>query len=149
MKIFTDKLEQFHVYHPLPGLTGRAMSVDALRGFDMFWIIGGEAILKSLDKIFNSPSTGFIVTQLNHVKWEGFRFYDLIMPLFLFIVGVSMPFSYRRRLQANPSKKRLWPHIIRRVIILWILGMAVQGNLLDWKWADIKFYSNTLWEQLF
>jgi predicted acyltransferase len=144
MKIFTDKLERFHVDHPLTGLTGRAVSVDALRGFDMFWIIGGEAILKSLDKIFNSPATGFIVTQLNHVKWEGFRFYDLIMPLFLFIVGVSMPFSYRRRLEANPSRKGLWPHIIRRVIILWILGMAVQGNLFDWTWSDIKFYSNTL-----
>jgi predicted acyltransferase len=142
-KMFDD-VNRFKVDQPGLSAGSRIASVDALRGFDMFWIIGGEAIFKSLDKIFHSPSTGFIVTQLDHVKWEGFRFYDIIMPLFLFIVGVSIPFSYRRRLELNPSKKSLWPHILKRVVILWILGMAVQGNLLDWTWADLKFYSNTL-----
>lgn len=144
IKDFISKIERFRVDKPglVPPL--RITSVDALRGFDMFWIIGGEAIFKSLDKIFNSPATDFISAQLNHVKWTGFRFYDLIMPLFLFIVGVSMPFSYRRRLEKIPSKATLWPHIIRRVIILWILGMAVQGNLFDWDISRVKFYSNTL-----
>jgi predicted acyltransferase len=143
-KEFISGIEQFRVDKPGISAGSRVTSVDTLRGFDMFWIIGGEAIFKSLDKIFHSPATGFISSQLNHVKWTGFGFYDLIMPLFLFIVGVSMPFSYRRRLEKNPSKSVLWPHIIKRVIILWILGMAVQGNLFDWDWSRVKFYSNTL-----
>lgn len=137
-------LNSFHVSRPVTGATGRIASVDALRGFDMFWIIGGEFIIKSLDTVFHGPVTGFLSIQLDHVEWTGFRFYDIIMPLFLFIVGVSMPFSYRRRLVQNPSKSALWPHIIRRFIILWILGMCVQGNLLDYEWSQLKFYSNTL-----
>jgi predicted acyltransferase len=144
MKKPVSDLDRFKVDQPGINVASRIASVDALRGFDLFWIIGAEAILKSLDKIFQSPATGFIVTQLNHVKWEGFRFYDLIMPLFLFIVGVSMPFSFRQRLAKTPSKPALWPHIIKRVLLLWILGMAVQGNLFHWTWPDIKFYSNTL-----
>lgn len=144
LKETLTRIDRFQVACPGLTATGRITSVDALRGFDLFWIIGAEAILKSLDRIFNSPATNFISTQLDHVEWTGFRFYDLIMPLFLFIVGVSIPFSYRRRLEKIPSKTALWPHIIKRVIILWILGMAVQGNLLEYDWNKLKFYSNTL-----
>jgi predicted acyltransferase len=144
LKQFFSQLDRFRVDRP--GLTylSRVNSVDALRGFDLFWIIGAEAVFKSLNRIFDSPATNFISTQLNHVEWTGFRFYDLIMPLFLFIVGVSLPFSLRRRLEKSPSKTALWPHIIKRVLLLWILGMAVQGHLLDYDWSKIKFYSNTL-----
>ncbi len=144
IKQFFSQIEKFRVSNSGLAISSRVASVDALRGFDMFWIIGGEAVFKSLDRIFHSPATGFITTQLDHVEWTGFRFYDLIMPLFLFIVGVAMPFSFRRRLEKSPSKSALWPHIIRRVIILWILGIAVQGNLLDYDWNRLKFYSNTL-----
>lgn len=144
LKQFFSQLDHFRV--DSPGLTSvsRVNSVDALRGFDLFWIIGAETVLKSLNRIFDSPVTNFISNQLNHVEWTGFRFYDLIMPLFLFIVGVSLPFSFRRRLEKFPSKAALWPHIIKRVVLLWILGMAVQGHLLDYDWSKIKFYSNTL-----
>jgi len=142
-KIFIQ-LEHFRVDNPGITFPSRVNSVDALRGFDLFWIIGAEAVLKSLDRIVDSPVTNFISTQLDHVTWTGFRFYDLIMPLFLFIVGVSMPFSFRRRLEKYPSKASIWPHVIKRVLLLWILGMAVQGNLLDYEWSKIKFYSNTL-----
>jgi predicted acyltransferase len=144
LKSFFGYAEKFHVAKSGLPSVGRVVSVDALRGFDLFWIIGAEAVLKSLDRILHTPANGFISTQLTHVTWTGFRFYDLIMPLFLFIVGVSMPFSFRRRLEKNPSLSSIWPHIIKRVIMLWILGMAVQGNLLDFKWDNLKFYSNTL-----
>ena len=76
----------------------RLMSVDALRGFDMFWIIGAGSIVYALEQVrFGSieqanPIITFIATQLKHVAWEGFRFYDLIFPLFIFIVGVSTVF---------------------------------------------------------
>lgn len=144
LKRFFSQLDRFRVDRPGLTASSRVNSVDALRGFDLFWIIGAEAILKSLNRIFDSPTTNFISTQLDHVEWTGFRFYDLIMPLFLFIVGVSMPFSFRRRLEKSPSKAALWPHIIKRVLLLWILGLAVQGNLFDYDWSTIKFYSNTL-----
>jgi predicted acyltransferase len=144
LKQFFSQLDRFRVSRPGLTVSSRVNSVDALRGFDLFWIIGAEAVLKSLNRIFDSPTTNFISTQLNHVEWTGFRFYELIMPLFLFIVGVSLPFSFRRRLEKSPSKATLWPHIIKRVLLLWILGIAVQGNLFDYDWSKIKFYSNTL-----
>lgn len=140
---FAYSLEKFRVV-PERTKRPRLLSVDALRGFDMFWIMGGEAIFKSLDLIFHNHATQLINTQLDHVEWLGFRFYDIIMPLFVWLAGVSMPFSYSSRLGVTGSKKALWPHIFRRFIILWILGMMVQGNLLSYAPATFKFYSNTL-----
>jgi predicted acyltransferase len=125
-------------------LTGRILSIDALRGFDMFWIIGGGAIFASLHNIFNSPATELIRTQLRHVEWEGFRFEDLIMPLFLFIVGVVMPFSFNKRLANCGGKIRLYLHIIKRTVILFVLGMIAQGNLLEYDLSKLHIYSNTL-----
>ncbi|MBN2315270.1 MAG: DUF5009 domain-containing protein [Sedimentisphaerales bacterium] len=122
----------------------RIMSIDALRGFDMFWIIGGGAMFASLDKAFNSPTTAWIKTQLTHVKWEGFRFEDLIMPLFLFIVGVVMPYSFGKRLESGESKKKLYIHVVRRTVILFVLGMIAQGNLLEYDLGKLHIYSNTL-----
>jgi len=123
---------------------GRIMSIDALRGFDMFWIIGGGRIFSSLNDVFDSPTTQWIKTQLTHVKWDGFRFEDLIMPLFLFIVGVVMPFSFNKRLAKGDSKKRLFLHIIIRVVILFVLGMVAQGRLLTYDLSKLRIYSNTL-----
>jgi predicted acyltransferase len=121
----------------------RVRSIDALRGFDMFWIIGGGAIFASLDEVFHSSVTAWIKTQLTHVEWEGFRFEDLIMPLFLFIVGVVMPYSFDKRL-ATDGRKQVLVHVIRRTIILFILGMIVQGHLLEYDLSSLHIYSNTL-----
>ena len=82
----------------------RLESLDVLRGFDMFWIIGGEWIFGNLHGIFQNPVTDFINTQLTHVRWEGFRFWDVIMPLFLLIVGTAMPFSFAKRLDNGQQK---------------------------------------------
>jgi len=125
-------------------ITSRMMSIDALRGFDMFWIIGGERIFASLHAIFNNPTTGWIKRQLSHVEWEGFRFEDLIMPLFLFIVGVVMPFSLAGRLARGDSRRRIYLHIIKRTLILFVLGMVAQGNLLEYDLSKLHIYSNTL-----
>ena len=136
-------IEKFRI-KPETALGTRIVSVDALRGFDMFWIMGGDVIFKSLDNVFHSPATQFINTQLDHVDWLGFRFYDIIMPLFVWLAGVSIPFSFPKRLGKTNSRAALWPHIIRRFLILWILGMAVQGNLFSYDFGAFKFYSNTL-----
>jgi len=123
---------------------GRVLSIDALRGFDMFFIIGGERIFASLHDVFNSPQTEWIRTQLTHVKWEGFRFEDLIMPLFMFIVGVVMPYSFNKRRLEGHGKAQLYLHIVKRVVILFVLGMIAQGNLLEYDLSKLHIYSNTL-----
>ena len=71
----------------------RIASIDALRGFDMFWIIGGGTFFESFSKVWKNHYTETITNQLEHVSWDGFHFEDLIFPLFLFIVGVVLPFS--------------------------------------------------------
>lgn len=144
MKILNNEFNKYHVRNSDFLSMERVISVDALRGFDMFWIIGGEGVFMGLDKVFHNKITGFINEQLNHVEWFGFHFYDIIMPLFLFLVGISMVFSYRRRLSAEKSDIPLWKHTVKRIIILWFLGMVVQGNLLSYDLEQIHLYSNTL-----
>jgi predicted acyltransferase len=108
----------------------RLESLDDLRGFDMLWIIGGEEIVKSLSGPNNSAFLHALSDQLEHVPWEGFHFYDLIMPLFLFVAGMSIPFSADKRLASGDSKKNIYLHAFKRWIILLVLGMIYEGNLL-------------------
>jgi len=123
----------------------RLTSLDALRGFDMFWIIGGWWIVNGLAKGLNNEwFNAHVIPQTRHVPWEGFTAWDLIMPLFLFIVGVAMPFSLAKRQEKGQGKGRLYGHIIFRVVVLWILGMIAQGRLLEYDLAKLRFYSNTL-----
>lgn len=124
---------------------GRLASLDALRGFDMFWIIGGYWIVLGLGKGLDNPwFDRHILPQVRHMEWEGFTAWDLIMPLFLFVVGAAMPFSFGKRLEQGQSKGRLYFHIIFRVIILWVFGMIAQGRLLTYDPSQFRFYSNTL-----
>jgi predicted acyltransferase len=120
----------------------RVISIDALRGFDMFWICGGAAIFASLQKISDNPATAFISNQLKHASWEGFTFEDIIMPLFMFIVGAAMVFSFDKR--QSQGLARLYLHVLKRFAILFILGMIYQGRLLDFDWSTLYFYNNTL-----
>ena len=86
---------------PSAKLTERLASLDALRGFDMLWIMGGDSIGHALARMegSNSGVLHTVSTQLDHVAWEGFRFYDLIFPLFVFIVGVSLVFSLTKAIE--------------------------------------------------
>src|SRR6267142_229153 len=74
-------------------LSTRFVSVDALRGFDMFWIMGGDVVARSLPAIHDSAFTRELAAQMDHCEWAGFHFYDLIFPMFVFIVGGSLVFS--------------------------------------------------------
>ncbi|MFA7043365.1 MAG: hypothetical protein WC186_03380 [Bacteroidales bacterium] len=139
-----DNLNVFQVKNPTLLSKERVTSVDALRGFDMFWIMGGEGIFMGLDKVFHNHISGCINEQLNHVEWFGFHFYDIIMPLFLFLVGISMVYSYRKRLSVEKSNVPLWKHTMKRIVILWLLGMIVQGNLLSYDVSKFLLFSNTL-----
>ncbi|HPO14572.1 MAG TPA: DUF5009 domain-containing protein [Candidatus Hydrogenedentes bacterium] len=130
---------------PLPE---RIMSVDALRGFDMFWITGGKDMVVALLALFLGTLPPWLEFQLEHVPWEGFVAWDMIMPLFLFIVGTSIPFAFRQRMLSGKGGPKIYLKIIRRVLILWVLGMIAQGHLLgSIKALDpsmLHFYSNTL-----
>ncbi len=114
-------------------LGGRIASLDALRGFDMFWIIGGDAICRSLPAIKNAPLTRLLARQVEHNPWAGFTFYDLIFPLFLFIIGAVFPFSLLKRIEEGESKKRLYFHIVKRSLILILLGLMAGGC------AEVRF----------
>jgi predicted acyltransferase len=144
MKTFLQQLDYFGINRQNLVSRDRILSVDALRGFDMIWIIGVRKIFKGLDEACHCTTTNWICSQLEHAEWYGFTFYDLIMPLFLYLVGISMVYSMRKRLSLNPSKRALWKHISIRIVVLWILGMAVQGKLLTYDIEQIKFFSNTL-----
>ena len=86
---------------PPPPPPGRLVSLDVLRGFDMFWILGVEELAAALGKASDSPAAGFIALQLDHVAWEGFHFLDLVFPMFVFISGVSLAFSLSRSLETR------------------------------------------------
>ncbi len=110
----------------------RLKSLDALRGFDMFWIIGGGAVVEGLAKAWHTPLLNAIVPQLEHVRWQGLHCWDLIWPLFMFIVGAAIPFSIARRRAAGASSRSLFLHALWRSVVLFAIGMATQGNLLEW-----------------
>ena len=121
----------------------RLMCIDALRGFDMLWIIGGAEVLISLCKASGIGFLGNVEVNFDHT-WGQFHFYDLIMPLFLFIVGVVMPVSFRNRLKRGSTKKQLYRHIIKRFIVLYILGLIASGHLLTYNTAKIHLWTDTL-----
>ncbi len=117
--------------------TTRLLSLDALRGFDMFWIISGEGLIHALAKATNRPVFLWMSAQLHHTEWNGITFYDMIFPLFLFIAGVSMPYSMQRKVTdcgvvhaaALPAlqKRKLYVSMLRRTLILVFLGVVVNG----------------------
>lgn len=114
----------------------RLVSLDALRGFDMFWILGADSVAYSLREMNHSPVTVFLATQLDHVPWQGFTFYDLIFPLFLFIVGVSLVFSLRKTL-AQQGRAAAVKRILLRTVLLFLFGIFYNGGLAE-SWPDVR-----------
>src|SRR5580765_8046878 len=104
----------------LPTPTQRIMSVDALRGADMFFIVGMEEVFEALSKMF--PMSPSLNDSLQHAPWAGFHFYDLIFPLFAFIIGTSLVFSLSKSV-ATEGKSATTLKILKRSLILFILGI--------------------------
>lgn len=122
-------------------LPQRLYALDALRGFDMFWIMGAEEIGKAVFKATGSPFWGAIATQFDHPEWNGFHFYDLIFPLFLFIAGVATPYSVGRELDKGTPKQLLLWRVTKRAMILVLLGLVVNNGLMIKPIAEIRFGS--------
>ena len=112
------------------------MSVDALRGFDMFWIIGADSLVAALHRMSQNRPTSFLARQLEHAEWGGFRFYDMIFPLFVFIVGVSLVFSLTRTV-AQAGRGEALKRVFRRSVLLFVIGIWHSGGLTN-PWPDIR-----------
>lgn len=125
-------------------LPNRLASLDILRGFDLFMLVFFQPVFKGFAGHWpNQPVFAFFLNQFTHEKWVGFSAWDLVMPLFLFMVGAAMPFSFEKY-KKDPNKKGIYRRIFKRFIILFILGMVVQGNLLSLDPMRVSLYSNTL-----
>ncbi len=117
------------------------MSLDILRGLVLFLLVFFQPLLCAVGRVADAPWLDGILYQFVHEDWAGFRLWDLVMPMFLFLSGVTVPFSLEKY---RSDKKAAYIKIVRRVLILWVLGMVVQGNLLGFRPKYFKFYSNTL-----
>ena len=127
-----------------PANSPRLASLDILRGFDLFLLVFFQPVLWVLARQLDVPFLNGILYQFDHEVWEGFRFWDLVMPLFLFMTGASMPFSLSKYKGVSGSYWPVYRRILKRVALLFIFGMIVQGNLLGLDSRHLVIYSNTL-----
>ncbi|MBE6413451.1 MAG: DUF5009 domain-containing protein [Verrucomicrobiaceae bacterium] len=118
----------------------RLLSIDVLRGFDMFFIMGGSAIMIALCNLFPCEFSASIAKQFKHVQWNGFAFQDMIFPLFLFIAGISFPFSYQKSLDNGYTMGKIRLNIIKRGVILILLGI-IYNNAIGFDFENMRFYS--------
>ncbi len=107
----------------------RLQSLDVLRGFDMLWIVGGGSLIVALAKATDWGWLHVIADQMEHVRWEGFHFEDLIFPMFMFISGVAIPYAVTAKVEQGVNRKTLFNKILKRGILLVILGIIYNGNL--------------------
>jgi predicted acyltransferase len=119
-----------------PPAAPRLMSLDALRGFDMFWIIGADSLVYALSKLSQNPATKFLAEQLDHAEWAGFRFYDLIFPLFVFMVGASIVFSLTKIITESGRAGAIH-RVLKRGVLLFLIGLIYSGGFTN-PWPDLR-----------
>ena len=128
---------------PLALQTDRVISVDALRGFSIFWIIGADGAIWTLERMLRdkglalNAAGSFLGVQLRHVEWEGLTFYDFIFPLFIFVTGVSIVLALPRLVEQE-GRAGAHLHVLRRATLLYVLGLIFYGGLSQ-HWSDIRF----------
>jgi len=109
----------------------RLHSLDVLRGFDMFWIIGGGTFIGALAKATGWGWVNVLAEQTHHVAWNGFLAWDLIFPLFMFISGVAIPFAITSKLEKGVAKSTLFKKVFRRMLLLVAFGLVYNGVLKE------------------
>ena len=124
----TEKTNSSTKHEIVKPVKERILSIDVLRGFDMFWIIGGESLFAALFVLMGGPFEKYLEPQMNHTNWEGFTFYDLIFPLFVFIVGMSVLFSLKKFVENN-DYVGAYKRILKRFVILFVLGLIYNGGV--------------------
>ncbi|HUF62561.1 MAG TPA: DUF5009 domain-containing protein [Verrucomicrobiales bacterium] len=106
----------------------RVLAIDALRGFDMFWIIGADALVHALAGLRHLRAVDAVAAQLEHVEWEGFHFYDLIFPLFVFLMGSSLVYSLGGLVERK-GRRAAMVRLARRTLLLYALGVFYYGAM--------------------
>jgi predicted acyltransferase len=119
-----------------PQKSGRLISLDALRGFDMFWILGGDALARAISKMEKTPVTETLATQLSHVEWAGFHFYDMIFPLFVFMAGVSTVYSLANAHETGGRGKAV-RRVVFRTVLLFLCGIFYSGGFSN-EWPNMR-----------
>lgn len=127
-----------------PATRGRLASLDILRGLDLFLLVFLQPVVVAFVSVSGCDGCEGLMWCLDHEVWEGFRPWDLVMPLFLFMTGAAMPFSFAHYLSGQKPRRQLYRRIARRVVVLFIFGMIVQGNLLAFDPDHVYIYTNTL-----
>jgi len=122
-------------------LNNRLVSLDVLRGFDMFWIIGADEVVHGIAKMTKTSFWENFSAQLHHPQWNGFTMYDLIFPLFIFLAGVSTPFSIGKALEEGTSKEKLLYRVFQRGFLLILLGIVYNNGLTLKPLEEIRFSS--------
>ena len=122
----------------------RLLSLDVLRGLDLFLLVALQPVLLAVLRQLDCDALNdTLLYQLDHAQWEGMRVWDLVMPLFLFMSGVTMPYSLPKYRTQNGDLK-VWTRVVKRFALLFLLGMLVQGNILAFNPERVYIYSNTL-----
>lgn len=122
----------------------RLASLDVLRGLDMIFLIALQPLLLIVFRIWDIPGEAWIKNQLTHCSWVGFHLWDLVMPLFLLMSGVTLPFALAKHREQGWRNHSLWLRLFRRIVLLWVLGGICQGNFLALNPDRIYLFTNTL-----
>lgn len=107
---------------------GRLLSLDAYRGFIVFVLASAGFGTVQLARVFPDSFWAVAGRQFVHTAWEWGVFWDLIMPAFMFMVGVAMPLSFARRQREGDPWSRQLRHAIVRAAVLCVLGMVLMGQ---------------------
>ena len=118
----------------------RLASLDALRGFDMLFIMGFSNLVVALCTLLPCGADCWLAQQMTHVEWNGLHHHDTIFPLFLFIAGISFPFSLAKSRSQGKSKAAIYRKIVRRGLILVLLGLVTNG-LFQFEFDSIRIPS--------
>src|SRR5579883_717561 len=111
------------------GVQTRLISLDELRGITIAFMI----------LVNNNGDERYAYWPLKHSLWNGWTPTDLVFPTFLFVAGVSLVFSSESRLAKGASKASLLLHAVRRSIILFALGLVVNGFPF-FRWPTLRIY---------
>ena len=124
------------VTNPSASESKRLTSLDALRGFTMFWILGADSLVYALHEMSQTAPTKFLAEQLDHAEWQGFHFYDLIFPLFVFMMGVSTVFSLTKIIERE-GRGAAVKRVLKRGILLFVIGLIYSGGFTN-PWPDMR-----------
>jgi len=118
----------------------RLESLDALRGFDMLMIMGLGGLIVRICELFPGGKELWWAQQMRHVPWDGMHIMDLVFPTFLFIAGMTFPFSTAKRRERGVGEGKIWLNVIRRGLVLFLLGLVYNG-LLQFQFDTLRIPS--------